>query len=220
MTIVGDVRELLDEAGGAVFWVDEQLYDAINETLIDVFAGLRFEYGTATITTTASAADFAIPATIWIPQYITGTGRMYWPTTLARLEQYNRLWKLDVPGYPKHFVLNDTESVMMYPTPDATYQFVVHGVPWPTVGEIADGAEDITVAALLKRAIVRRTVAELMEYTQPNLADQYNAEADELEYKFRMQLRNRQSHNIRRLKPGGLVTNAKSGSVVLGRRYS
>ena len=220
MSLVSDIRELLDESGGAVFWVEEQLYDAANEAVLDVFASLRQEYGTATITTTASVADYNIPATIMLPQYITGTGRKYFPTTLAKLEQYNRQWKETTVGYPKHWVLNDVNSVMAYPTPDAAYLFVVHGVPWPSVGEIADGAEDITAASLLRRSITRRAVAELLEYTQPSLAEQFLREAAEAEHDYKVQLRNRQSHNIRRLKPGGIMTSAQKGVVNVGRRFT
>lgn len=220
MSLVSEIRELLDESGGAVFWVTEQLYDAANEAVLDVYASLRQEYGTATITTTASTADYNIPATIMLPQYITGTGKKYFPTTLAKLEQYNRQWKETAVGYPKHWVLNDVNSVMSYPAPDATYEFVIHGVPWPSVGEIADTAEDITVASLLRKAIIRRACAELLEYTQPSLAEQFLREAGEAEHGYKVQLRNRQSHNIRRLKPGGLMTKAQSGVVHVGRRFS
>lgn len=220
MTLISEIREVLDESGGAVFWVEEQLYDAVNEVILEVYAGLRCEYGTATITTTASTASYVLPSSIWLPQYITGTGKKYFPTTLVKLEQYNREWKATSVGYPKHWVLNDVDSVMAYPVPDATYLFVVHGVPWPTVGEIKDGTEDITVASLLRRAVIRRVAAELLEYTQPSLADQYLAEAEECEHDYRVQLRNRQGHNIRRLKPGNIVTKANSGVVEVGRRFS
>lgn len=221
MTLIAEVRELLDESTGSTFWVEEQIYDALNEAIVDVYSNTRHEYGTATITFTASNAYLALPSSLMIPQYIVGTKGRYFPTTKAKLEQWNRDWRAEGEDYPKHFVVTDIDTIMAFPAPDLAYEFTVHGVPWPSCGEIADGAEDITgVPNLLRLALTKRTVAELLEFTQPALADQYLAEAAQLEHDFKIQLRNRQGHNIRRLKPGTLFTRAQSGVVVLGRKYS
>jgi hypothetical protein len=219
MSLVSEVRELLDESGGAVFWVSEQIYDALNEAILDAYASTRQEFGTATITFTASNADVNLPLSIWIPQTIVGTKGRYFPTTQAKLEQFSRRWKDTKPGYPKHFVLNDYYSIMAYPTPDAAYEFVVSGVPWPMCGEVVDGNENPTLPRQIKDIIIRRTCSALLEYTQPTLSEQYFKEALEMEHDYRVQLRNRQSHKIRRLQPGTLFTRAQSGEVETGRRY-
>lgn len=221
MSIVSEIREALDEASGAVFWSPEQIYTAANEAIVDVFSTTRHEYATATITLTASAFGVALPSTIMIPQVIIGTSSAcYFPTTKAKLEQYCRTWRSTSASYPKHFVLRDVETLDVYPKPDAAYTFVVAGVPWPTVTELADGHEDITLPSVVRSAIVCRAVSELLEYTQPTLSQQFLSDAKSHEHEFIVSLRNRQSHNIRRLRPGTLFTRAQSGSVELGRKYS
>jgi|WetSurMetagenome_2_1015567.scaffolds.fasta_scaffold127791_1 hypothetical protein len=219
MSLISDIREQLDEVAGGIFWHEDHLHDAVNSAIVEVFAATKHEHGTATLTFTASNDTVSLGTTIMLPQYLIGTAtEKIFPTTIAKLEAYNRSWRNHEAAYPKHFVVVDTEHIAGWPTPDAAYTMVLHGVPWPSCGEITEGVEEITVPSTLRLAVVKRAAANLLEYTQPQLADGLILEALEAEHDFIVQLRNRQSHNIRRLRPGTTYTRAQAGSVGLGRR--
>lgn len=219
MSLVTDIQELCDESAGAVFWPAAQVYDAANEAIIESFASSRHEFKLSTMTASAGDDLVALPADIMIPQYILGTAGKYWPTTQAKLEQQSRAWRGEPAGVAKFFVLWDISTLRVWPRGEQDYAYDLCGVPWPSVGEIAASNLDISVPKLLKQAITHRAAACLLGATQPLLADSLVQEAQELEYKFRVQLRNRNSHNIRRVRPGTLFTRAQSGSIPIGKKY-
>ena len=217
MSVVSDVREMIGEASAA-FYTDQQVYDAINETQMDMWMGSKWLVTTATLTTTASAEFAAIPTDVMIPQYVEKDGRKWFPTTMARLEQWDPQWHAELPAQPQWFVLWDATTFRMGPKPDATYTFHVVGPAWPPT-EVTSTSTDLTIPDLLYRAIVHRAAASIMEYTQPQLADVLAKEAKDLEHSWEMELRNAQSHNIWQLKPGNRMSNAQAGNIRSGRKF-
>lgn len=217
-TLLQDIQVLVDETGGSVFWTPYHIYDAANEALLQTYANLRHRHVSASLVISANTEFVALPATIMIPQYILGTEGKYFLTTQAKLEQYSRTWKTASTGTPKHFVVWDAETLRVYPKATTQTTYTMHGVPWPS-DELTVTNEDIT-DSLIKEPVTYRTVALLLEYTQPQLSDIYEKEAQDAELRVRQGLRNRQSHNIRRLHPGKLLSKAYSGHVEIGRKFS
>jgi hypothetical protein len=216
MSLVNDIKTLVDEPGVGVFWSDQAIYDAANEALVELWASTKWATTTATLTLTASADLVEIPCTIMIPQYYTGTGGRYFLTTRAQAENWLREWKLQPKAYPKHLVVWDTEHVRPIPSPDATYTFTLTGIGWPV--EINGGNLDVDGPTNLRTAIMYRAASTLLESTLPELADTMLKESMEAEDVFNIQLRNQQSHNIMRLKPATAFTRAQGGNIKLGLR--
>jgi len=218
MSLITDIEELLDESGGAVFWTAAHVYDAANEAQIETFSRTKHQFVLSSMTVNAASGIVALPTTVMIPQYIVGTQGKYFPTTQVKLEQYSREWRGATPAYPKHFVFWDAYNVRPFPVADVDYSFDVGGIPWPSE-ELSGSQTDVSAPRLLKQAIAHRAVSVLLEFTQPNLADRFVNEAEELEHKFRVQTRNRQSDHIRRIRPGTLFTLAQSGNILLGKKF-
>jgi hypothetical protein len=216
MSLFTDIKTLLDEPGTGVFWTDADVYDAANEAALEVWASTKWQVTTATLTCTTSADLVALPCEIFIPQYYLGTYGKQFITSHAQAENWSREWKLAAPAYPRHLVIWDAEHLRPIPKPDATYTFTLVGLSWPT--EISASNLDLTAAANLKHAIMLRAASELLEHTLPDLADTMYNESIEAELAFKEQLRNQQSHNIRRLKPGSLFQRAQGGSIRLGQK--
>lgn len=220
MSLVTDIQELLEESGGAVFWAAQHIYDAANEAMIDVWAESRHDLGKVTLTLSANDDLVAIPlTTIMIPQYLVRANKQYFPTTLARLEQYSRNWRSESAGVPKWFVLWDAETWRVWPKPDGTYAFDMWGVKWPPA-EIAAGTLDITAPTLIKQAVAHRAAAVLCADIRPDLSTQFSETAVDLLMKFKIQLRNRGGHHITRLRPGSKLDAAKAGIISIGREYA
>jgi hypothetical protein len=218
MSLVTDIEELLDESGGATFWTAAHVYDAANEAQVETFARTKHQFVLSSMTVNAGDGLVTLPSTVMIPQYIIGTQGKYFPTSQAKLEQYAREWRGATAAYPKHFVFWDAYTVRAFPPSDDDYSFDVGGIPWPSE-EVSVSQTDITAPSLLKQAVAHRAAGILLEFTQPTLADSLSSAAEELERKFRIQNRNRQSDHIRRIRPGTIFSFAQSGNVLLGKKF-
>lgn len=220
MSLFTDIREKLDETS-TVFWPDAQVYDAANEAQMETWVATKWTVTTHTLTATTSAQFCTYnPTAIMVPHHVLLSGRKYFITDQAKLEQFSREWRSFGLGQPRHFVLWDAASglVRPFPRPDAAYNFSLVGLGWPPE-EIAAGQLDITAPALLKDAIVLRACATLLEYTQPVIGATMLNEAEGTERDFRRQLNRRLGHNIARLRPAAAFNHAQSGVLALGRRY-
>ena len=217
MSIYSEVKTLIGEPSGATYYTNAHICHAINEASLNIYAQLRSKHITASLTFGVGTSTVSIPSTIMIPRWIEYANHQWFPTTYARLEQYNQYWRTEGATRPSWFVLTDWNHLRCWPEPDTAYTFTLHGVPYPT--EI-DGSSvlDITDSSAIKSAIVYRTVGNLVEHDFPQLADYYFAESQQFLHEARIAFRNQQSHNIKRLMPGTAFTNAQSGSIRIGSR--
>lgn len=260
MTLIGEVRLLIDQANGAgqlpdnpvpqdIFFPAQQIYDATNEVIDDFWPMLARQATPVQLTSsTFTCSQVAVAGTagndiftfdntvIMVPSYIVlnsstgiGAGRVttdqkYWITDRTKLEQYNNNWKQNTPALPRWFVLWDAFHIRCFPSPDQTYLFTLYGVPWGT--ELSTGTEDITADPILKLAVAYKAAANILETTRPDTADAYVRESGELLNRYRLRLRNSNTNNIRRMKPGvGASTTdvtiaANKGVIKIGRRLS
>jgi hypothetical protein len=198
MSLLTDLRILLDESGTSVFWVTNHLLDALNEAHLNNWITTKYQLTTTPFIVHAGATSITLPDEILIPQLIEDSTTEYWVSSLAQLEQYQADWRAATPSIPKWFIRIDARTLMPWPMPDYSYQYTMVGIGWPT--EIT---EDST----------------LLEHTQPTLAQLWEREAIETEQSYRRQQRNAFSHNLRRLKPGtNAHDRARSGNVIFGKR--
>lgn len=228
MTLIGLVRLLIDQATGTgtlndypvtgdIFWPAQQLYDAANEVLDDYWPQAARQLVPVQLATiplvVSSGTDIykfdSTGTTIMIPTFLilntTTAGstidQKYWTGDLTKLEQWSRNWRGSTPAQPRVFMMWDGLHMRAFPSPDQTYTFTLYGVPWPT--EMSTGTEDIaTLDPIFKLAIAYKAAANILEYTRPDVADAYMRESEELLQRFRIRLRNQQTNNLRRLKPG------------------
>lgn len=231
-TLCGIIRILIDQAysgtstiiddptAGDIFWPSQQIYDAANEAVVDFWAtvgrqDVPVQLATNTVAFTVGTATdiYAIDtAAIMIPTFVTlntmiGDGyssqtlnQRYWISDRTKLEQYARDWRDNQQQQPKWFIRWDAWNLRVFPLPDQTYTFTLWGVPWPT--EIGTGTEDITVDQILRLALAYKGAATLLEATRPDVADLYIQNSEELLNRYRIRLRNSQTNNLRRMKPG------------------
>jgi len=215
MGIVTDVRQLINETS-AVFWTDQQVYDSINGAQLELWAESGAFWGTATITATASGVTVSLPeSSVMIPKFIVGTSGKEYLTTYADLERNTKAWKATGVGEPKWWVLWDVLTLKPYPRSDSTRTYVVHGIAWPT--EVSASVTDITAPPDLKKAVMYKAVGILFEHTRPELADGFNAIAQEHLQRFKITQRNYDSHNIRHIRPGNTMSNQRRGSTIASR---
>lgn len=219
--IIQDVQLQIDETGGPVFWVIEQLYDAVNGAQLEVYMNLKDWQRTSTNITLSSGTNmFALPTdTIMIPQFIVYNGIKIFITTKALLQDWANNWKSDnTPSRPNWAFLWDESHLFFYPAPDQAYVMQLWGVPWPT--EITDGVHDLTgIDPLVRRAIVLRAASKLLQLTQPDLADAKIKESMEFEKRYARQQRNVFGDNIGRLRPTTAWDQAALGDIKTGRLF-
>ena len=255
MTLVGIIRILIDQAlgtgtmndypvSGDIFWTSQQIYDATNEVMIDYYMQLGrlpvpVQLSSATFTVTTGTDIFPYDTTtIMVPTYVVlntevGTGpsgvtinQEYWASDVTKLEQWGVAWRSDTPAQPKWFILWDFSHIRCFNQPDKTYTYALYGVPWPT--EIGTGTEDPTtpIDPLFKLAIAYKAAANILEATRPDIADAYMKESEELLLHERIHIRNNQTNNLRRLKPGvgsrftDATIGAAKGVIQIGRKLS
>lgn len=225
--LILDLQMLLNEdpggqnlAQGPVFWPILQLYDALNQSLIDTYGLIRYAFTTATMTINPGDELIQWPvAQIMIPQYIIYNGVKIFPTTHAMLQDWSTNWFNSTPAQPKWVVQWDAQHFRLFPASNASYTFSLAGVPWPTI--IGTGTEDIPgLDPLLRRVIVLRAAAYLFEATQPELADALTGEALEYERRYWRQVRNQLGDNVTRLRPGTGWSIANFGDVKIGRQWT
>lgn len=255
-TLVGLTRVLIDQAfsgtatiiddptAGDIFFPSQQLYDSCNEAVVDFWATagvqdvpISLATATAPLVVTSSTDIYTFDTTsIMIPIYITlntmlGSGaggelinQKYFITDRSKLEQYARDWRNNQQEQPKWFVLWDAFHLRAFPQPDQTYTFTIWGLPWAT--EIGTGTEDINVDQVLRLALAYQSAATILEATRPEVSDLYLRNAAECLNRYRIRLRNQQTNNIRRMKPGGngrMTDNtmaAYKGVIKIGNRLS
>jgi hypothetical protein len=221
MSIVSQVQILLNDTG--VFWPVPNVLDAINEAQLWVFAQTKWARVGVPLNVTVGQDIVPIPSQLLITGWIEGTKTVntgnatlitsvrFFPTTQRELEHFLRTWRghgLEEPGY---FVLWDASHFRLFPRPDQAYTFTIWGIGYPT--EIVDITSDIVGPPNYVQAIQNYTVALLLEATRPDLADVYMQIAEDQIIAFRKQLRNHQSHNIRRLRPGKRFDLQQSGTI-------
>src|SRR5579859_7323631 len=104
--ITSSVQQELNETGAGIFWPVQQVYDAINETLLEFDTIAYFPMGSATMTFGTGSDLVAWPNTslAW-PHYLEFFGRQYWIIKQADLERYDRNWKNTTQDQPRFFVL-------------------------------------------------------------------------------------------------------------------
>lgn len=206
MSLVSELRILLDEQAGGVFWTDSQVYNALNRAQLDVWAASNWDSIKTTFTVNSTGDIFSFNSSIMIPQYFVINNKEYFPSTMAKLEQYVRSssgvgsWRNTKAAQPFWFIQFDATRFRVYPKPDATYSFDLWGVRYPP-SEISATTADITAPELVKRAVVYRAAALLMVATRPDLAAAMMEDAEKQIQDWNKRLRNRQGHRIFRLKP-------------------
>lgn len=216
-TIVTMVQTELNESGGGVFWPVQQVYDAINDAQMEMESVAYLPIVTTSMTFTALTDLHQWPSTtlMW-PHYLEFSGRKYWIVKHADLQRWDLNWRSSTTDQPRFFVLWDEQHIRPYPIPDQNYVFNIWGPGWPT--EINGTTSDLSVPPLMKIALAMRAAARLFQASRPDLAAAHLKEAEEYEARYRMQWRKQQSHNIKRLRPGNVMTSAQGGNIRIGKR--
>jgi len=207
MSIVSQVQVLLNDTG--VFWPMEFVLDAINQAQLWAFAQTKWQRKSWQLQLVTGTDLFALPGDVLIPGWIetvvplTGgevsTTRGF-PTTHRELEHNIRTWRSSGLDAPKYFVIWDAFTLRLFPRPDKAYTYNLWGVGYPT--EILDTTTFIAGPPQYVLAIQNMAASILFEATRPDLADIYMKTAQDQIQNFKVRLRNQQSHNIRRLRPG------------------
>lgn len=212
MSIVTDVRTLVDEPTGGVFWTDEHVYDAINEQLLRIYFHEKgFRRISASMTITSGQEFVGIPSAIAIPHYIIYGEREYWPTTYQMLERFSSNWRGETTAQPKGFVVWDHRTFRVWPAANGTYEMTVYGIGWPD--EIGAGNEDISEDSTFKNCVAFRSASSLLQSTLPRQSAIYEQQARELEQKWRQGARLfRGTSKINRLRPGNAFTIKQHGN--------
>jgi len=226
MSLFSEVTEQLDQTSlnfGSAFWVDQQIYDAINWALLDVWSHVKWTF-THTNTVVASNADIAaLPSTnVMIPQYIINTASVkVFQTTHDMLQDWNANWKNEPPAEPHWTVLWDEKHVRVWPQSNGTYTWTLYGVPWPSEVSTSDGSTDpFPLDPTIRHAIIHRATAWLLEHTQPQLADMNEQEAEEHEERYLREVRNAQGANTLRLRPAPGWIAGQFGDIRIARKYN
>ena len=72
MSLLSETQELLDDSG--IFWVDEQVYDGLNNAMLELWPEINHDVYSDNVVATASQDTFTHPSRIMIPKRITGRG--------------------------------------------------------------------------------------------------------------------------------------------------
>lgn len=219
MSVISEVREILDESG--VFYVDQQVFDLANLAQMELWADLRHDVVVATATVTANQTFLnirsGISANMMIPQRVTDGNVEWFVTTHEELEREDRKWRTLTQGKTKWFVVWDAENLRLVPRPDQTYTYEFWGVRYPPT-EIASGTLDITDRKAIKKALVFRTAALVVFGTRPDLAELWFRDSQEYLQRARKELRSLLSDRIWRVRPGKGDTWAHMGSRFVGKQ--
>ena len=222
MSIVATIQNIINDAG--VFWPvpagTNVLFDAINEAQMWALAKTKWSRTSFPLVMTTSEDLLAIPSGVLIPGWIEGTRtnidgsisaiRMF-PTTQRELEHFLRTWRGAGLDQPTYFSIWDAFNFRIFPRPDQAYTYTLWGVAYPT--EIKDLVSDISGPPLQVLAVQNYALAILLQATRPDLAQIYEAQAEEQIQRLRAEFRNQQSHNIRRLTPGRRFDIQQSGTI-------
>jgi hypothetical protein len=205
--IVADVQLILNDTG--VFWPTQQVLDAVNEAQFWVHCKTKWQRTSASLSLVQGVDIVPIPSSILIPGWLEGSvnlpqGGTYlmrmFPTSQRELEHFLRTWRGAQEQQPTNFAIWDATHFRVFPKPDQSYTYTVWGVGWPI--EITSSSQTLSGPTQLYLAVKHYSVGLLLEATRPDLADQFYGIAEQDTQNFLRQLRNQQSHNIRRLRPG------------------
>lgn len=212
MSAVGDIQNIINDAG--VFWPVQTVWDALNEAQFAVYGEIKWAVTTATFALSSGVDIIPIPSNILIPKWVEGTNNLFQPAVVKRfffssqrnLETYLRTWRGNNVGQPVVFILWDATHWRVFPRPDGSgsgpagvYPFRVFGLGFPL--EINSTNTDVIGDLTYRYAVYDYACALLLEFTRPDLADMYLAQAMDHILMIKKRLRNQQSHNIRTLKP-------------------
>lgn len=212
MTLLNQVKTIIDEPGASKFWPLQQVYDAINESSIEVLGSGQYEITTATITATASTTFITLPTSIMTPKFVLNTNNSEIPkTTFADLEREGPGWGTATGTAPIAFIDVDINTIQIYPIVGSAVEYRIVGVPYPT--EVTLGVEDFTQEENF--ALVAKFYAGsiLMDATRPDLSEAYRLEGEQLMPMALRQWRNQQSHKIATLRIGNEVDARRRGSM-------
>ena len=209
MNIITTLQALLNDSG--VFWPVQNLLDAINEAQLIIFAKTKWARISQPLLLQPNDDLVTIPTTILIPQWIEDGKDRYFASTHRELEHWLRTWRNQPPAKPQYFILWDAFHFRVSPRPDATYAYTLWGIGYPT--EITVVSPNILGPNNYTQAVVNYAAGLLLEFTRPDLADIYMAQATQQISDFKRHLRNYQSHNIRRFRPGTRFDLQQSGDI-------
>ncbi len=220
MTLLAQVRLIIDEPSAAKFWPNQQLYDAVNEASIEVLGSGQFQLTTATMTVTASAQYATLPTTIMVPKFIlsTGTqGRELPKTTYANMEQDSPQWGTATGTEHIAFLEYDVETIQIYPIVGSAVVYHVLGIPYPT--EIGLGVEDMSTDGSIIDAVRMWAGSVLMEATRPDVSEALRMEGAENLQDAMKHKRNNQDHRIWQIQPAGRMNARRFGDLNVIRGY-
>lgn len=209
MSIATKLQASLNDAG--VFWPTTTLLDAVNEAQLQVYCETKWKRTAVSLYLNTLDDLVDLPPAVVIPQWIADGTNRYLPTTHRQLEHYSRFWRAEQPAKPEWFVLWDATHLRVWPRPDQQYTYTLWGVGYPT--EITSLAGDLDGPQTYQCAVLNQSLALLLEATRPDLADMYQKISEEHTDKLKKILRNQQSHNIRRLRPGTRFDLQQGGAI-------
>lgn len=211
-TILQQIQTILDESGGAVFWTTAEIWDAVNETLLEVWPQTNHLSTSSSWVLQTGTQFFDYPSNIMIPQTLLGTDRSHlFSTTYAKMEQFSPVWRTTTPGYAQHVIHFDIGTVRPYPLLDGTYTYTLHGMPWPP--ELSDASPTLTADATLVTAVAHLAAAKLLEHTIPMAADLQEREGNEVLQRYISNVRNQLANRVKRLRIANKFNVAQSGSI-------
>lgn len=217
MSIVAQVQTLLNDSG--VFWPTAQVLNAINEAQLWAYAQTKWQRTSWQLSLATGTDLLTLPSNVlvpgWIETAVVNNGQTQnmrgFPSTQRELERFLRTWRsagLDAPNY---FIIWDASTIRLFPRPDQPYTYTLWGISYPT--EILNATTSLAGPPQYVLAVQNMAAALLFEATRPDLADVYLATAEAQLLDFKKRLRNQQSHNIRRLVPGGRFALQQAGTI-------
>ena len=197
MSIVSDVRELIDDAG--VFYIDQHVYDAVNGAILEVWPTFVHDEGTATVTITANQEYLPIPSTILVPRRIWNNNREMYPVTEVNMEEYGETWRTKANGKPYWFIIWDTENFKLWPKSNGTYVYTIEGQKYPDFE--------------IKKAVQYRAAASLVALTRRDLYQTWMTEHGDYMSQAFAELSKRFKTKNHSFKPGNRTTLEHSGDI-------
>lgn len=218
MSLVSQVQIIIDEPSGPKFWPLAQLYDAINESSVEVLGSAQQEITTATVTASASATYLALPTTIMIPKFLLSTsGREIPMTNYGAMEQDSPNWGTATGTEIIAFMEFDVNNLRLYPIVTTPKVYYVVGVPYPT--EVTTGVDDFTTIGSISTTVRFLAGSVLMEATRPDLADTFRVEGMGCLVDAMRLWRNQQGQRVWQLQPAGRINARRSGDLGVIRGY-
>jgi hypothetical protein len=216
--VVAELKALLDESGGSVFWTSTHLLNALNQALMDIDTDLKSRIVQTSLSLPTNADIVALPTTtILMPTRIFNEDGDIFPVKQIDIERYSSQWKQAHHERPKWFTLWDAEHIRVFPSPDQDYTFTIVGVGWPT--EITLLAPTVENEHPYIHALIFKAAATLVETTLPLAAQMYMQEYEEHMVEYRKNYRNRGDYPIYQLRPGNKLQSAQGMGMMVSRRF-